>query len=81
MEFINLKFVQSNDKSYRVCKLHKGDRIYARKFADECNLKIGSKIYGDDSGSLKVIKIDYAPKKWWQFWKKKQIIGYEMEYV
>ena len=68
-----------NHKEYpngaRLCRVQRGDRIF---------------LYGDEKVVLGapyknypaiVIKIEYSPKKWWQFWKKKQQIGFLIEWL
>ena len=42
------------------------------------NVKVGDK-YKDYPAV--VSRIDYKSKKWWQFWKKKEIIGYQVMWV
>jgi hypothetical protein len=59
----------------RVCALKKGDCIY---FVGNHDVKIGEK-YKDHPAI--VSRIDYKPKKWWQFWKKKEMIGYQVMWV
>lgn len=58
-----------------VYALKKGDRIY---FKGNCDVKIGEK-YKDHPAI--VSRIDYKPKKWWQFWKKAEIIGYQVTWI
>lgn len=53
----------------RVYKLQLGDIIYLS--ADVLNAKHG----------FKVVKMHYAPKKWWQFWKKKKLTGCEVMFI
>lgn len=59
----------------RVCALHKGDCIY---FVGNHDVKVGDK-YKDYPAI--VSRIDYKPKKWWQFWKKKEMIGYQVMWI
>lgn len=53
----------------RVVPLEKGDSFY---LVGSRNVKAGDK-YKDYPAI--VSRIDYKPKKWWQFWKKKEMIG------
>lgn len=53
----------------RVVKLEKGDSFY---LVGSRNVKVGDK-YKDYPAIIS--RIDYEPKKWWQFWKKKKMIG------
>ena len=55
--------------SARVVKLDKGDCFY---LVGSHNVKVGDKY--EDYPAM-VSRIDYKPKKWWQFWKKKEMIG------
>ena len=68
-----------NHKEYpngaRLCRVQRGDRIF---------------LYGDEEVALGapyrdypaiVTKIDYLPKKWWQFWKKKQQVGFQIMWL
>ena len=59
----------------RVCALHKGDCIY---IVGNHDVKVGKK-YKDQPAI--VSRIDYKPKKWWQFWKKKEMIGYQIIWI
>ena len=53
----------------RVVKLDKGDSFY---LVGSRNVKTGDKY--EDYPAI-VSRIDYKPKKWWQLWKKKEMIG------
>ena len=59
----------------RVFALKKGDCIW---FKGNHDVKIGDK-YKDHPAI--VSQIDYKPKKWWQFWKKREMIGYQVMWV
>lgn len=59
----------------RVYALKKGDRIY---FVGNHDVKVGDK-YKDHPAI--VSRIVYKPKKWWQFWKKKEMVGYQVMWV
>lgn len=59
----------------RVCALHKGDCIY---FVGNHDVKVGDKY--EDYPAI-VSRIDYKPKKWWQFWKKKEMVGYQVMWI
>lgn len=58
-----------------VYALKKGDCIY---FVGNHDVKIGEK-YKDHPAI--VSQIVYKPKKWWQFLKKKEMIGYQVMWV
>ena len=53
----------------RVVPLAKGDGFYLVGSRD---VKVGDKY---ENYPAIVSRIDYKPKKWWQFWKKKEMIG------
>jgi hypothetical protein len=53
----------------RVVPLKKGDGFYLVGSRD---VKVGDKY---ENYPAIVSRIDYKPKKWWQFWKKKEMIG------
>ena len=59
----------------RVCSLKKGDCMY---FVGNHDVKINEQ-YKDHPAIIS--HIDYKPKKWWQFWKKKEMIGYRVTWV
>ena len=63
----------SND--IRVHALEKGDCIY---FVGSHNVKVGDK-YKDHPAI--VSRIYYKSKKWWQFWKKKEMVGYQVMWI
>lgn len=58
-----------HDGVVRAVKLNKGDVFY---LVGSRNVKVGDKY--EDYPAI-VSRIDYKPKKWWQFWKKKEMIG------
>lgn len=33
------------------------------------------------NGAFKVVKINYAPRKWWQFWKKRVAVSYSVQRI
>ena len=55
--------------------LRKGDCIY---FVGNHNVKVGEK-YKDHPAIVSCI--DYKPKKWFEFWKKKEMTGYQVLWV
>ena len=55
--------------SVRAVKLDRGDGFY---LVGSRNVKVGDKY--EDYPAI-VSRIDYKPKKWWQFWKKKEMLG------
>ena len=67
--------VEDYPNGVRVYALKQGDCIY---FVGNHDVKIGEK-YKDHPAI--VSRIDYKPKKWWQFWKKKEMIGYQVMWV
>lgn len=74
----NYKFVTKTEdysNGVRVYTVKKGDFIY---FVGNDNIKVGDKY--KDLPAI-VSRIDYKPKKWWQFWKKKEMIGYQVMWV
>lgn len=59
----------------RAYAVKKGDCIY---IVGNHNVKVGDKY--EDYPAI-VSRIDYKPKKWWQFWKKKEMVGYQIIWV
>lgn len=59
----------------RCVTLKSGDEVYIKSRTAP---PLGSK--WRDRNAI-VIKIDYAPKKWWQFWKKKTVLGYVIRWL
>lgn len=59
----------------RVAQLQKGDGFY---LVGNRNVEVGKKY--EDYPAI-VSRIDYKPKKWWQFWKKKEMIGCQILWV
>lgn len=59
----------------RAYRVKKGDCIY---IVGNHNVKVGDKY--KDCPAI-VSRIDYKPKKWWQFWKKKEMVGYQIIWV
>lgn len=57
----------------RCARLHTGDKFTVLYQQGE-NFKLGQKYQGFDN--LIVERVIYAPKKWWQFWKRRKVIGY-----
>lgn len=53
----------------RAVKLQKGDSFY---LSGSLNVKVGDKY---ETYPAVVSHVYYKPKKWWQFWKKKEMIG------
>ena len=66
----NTKFCKA--PSARLFKLQKGD-IFTLRYPTE---KIINSL--KDMDNIKVIKVVYEPKKWWQFWKKRKIFEYKI---
>ena len=55
----------------RLYKLNYGDIFFLKCNIEEIQPYI-------DNNILKIIETYYQSKKWWQFWKKKKIIGYKV---
>jgi hypothetical protein len=53
----------------RAVKLEKGDSFI---LAGSRNVKVGDKY---ENYPAIISHIYYKPKKWWQFWKKKEMLG------
>lgn len=60
----------------RVHKLSSGDEIYVG--AADNIVHVGDKF--KDYPAI-VTEVYYAPKKWWQFWKRKKQIGYSVRWL
>ena len=56
----------------RLYRIQRGDRIFL--YSDE-KVKIGC-LYRNYPAI--VTKIEYLPKKWWQFWKKKKQVRFQI---
>lgn len=41
--------------------------------------QVGERYEGHDN--LRVQKVWYSPRRWWQFWRKRDILGYTVEYT
>lgn len=59
------------NSSSRITTLSAGDTLC---IASSEPVEIGD--YYKNDKSLKIVKIYYEKRKWWQFWKKKRQIGY-----
>ena len=55
----------------RLYKLNYGDIFFLK-----CDIKEIQPYI--DNNTLKIIETYYQPKKWWQFWKKKKVMGYKV---
>lgn len=55
----------------RCFKIKSGDEIYIKNNGN--HPKLGDKYKNYDAV---ITRLDYKPKKWWQFWKKKELLGY-----
>lgn len=53
----------------RAVKLERGDRIY---LMGNHNVKVGCQY---ENYPAVISRIDYKLKKWWQFWKRREMIG------
>lgn len=67
--------IEDYSNGVRAYPVKKGDFIY---FVGNHDVKVGDK-YKDCPAV--VSRIDYKPKKWWQFWKKKEMIGYQVMWI
>lgn len=61
------------NQALRYVKLRAGDKFTVLYRQDD-NYKPGQKYQGFDN--LIVERLIYSPKKWWQFWKRRKVIGY-----
>lgn len=59
----------------RAYAVKKGDFMY---IVGNHNVKVGDKY--EDYPAI-VSRIDYKPKQWWQFWKKKEMIGCQVMWI
>lgn len=59
----------------RVVPLKKGNTFYLVGSRD---VKVGDKY---ESYPAIISRIYYKPKKWWQFWKKKEMIGCQILWI
>ena len=64
--------VYNPNPTYRGYKLKKGD-IFTFRYPSEKMLDSLK-----DMDNIKVIKVTYEPRKWWQFWKKRKIFEYKI---
>ena len=67
--------IEGYSNGVRAYRVKKGDCIY---FVGNYDVKVGDK-YKDYPAV--VSHIDYKSKKWWQFWKKKEMIGYQVMWI
>lgn len=56
----------------RLYRVQRGDRIFL--YSDE-EVRVGSPY---KNYPAIITKIAYSPKKWWQFWKKKKQVGFQI---
>lgn len=78
MEPTCLDFFIAADNNYpnqtaRCVRLRAGDQFTVSYQQGE-NFKPGQK-YRDFDNFI-VCRVIYTPKKWWQFWKRRKVIGY-----
>lgn len=59
----------------RCVKIEKGDVIYISNTDGDEVLKAGDKYKDYNAVVTEVIK---EPKRWWQFWKKPKVYGYQI---
>lgn len=57
----------------RCARLHAGDK-FTISYRQGENFRPGQK-YRDFDNFI-IDQVIYAPKKWWQFWKRRKVIGY-----
>ncbi len=60
----------------RVALINSGDVIWMRYNGE--TYKLGDK-YKDFNAII--FGVDYVPKPWWKFWKKKKILGYKIMFL
>lgn len=74
-----------SQEAARIFLLHKGCSFFYFKGynsfpylwkEDGRKYRIGD--YFQDNDRFMITKVFYEPKKWWQFWKCRQIVGYEV---
>lgn len=61
----------------RICEVTKGDQIFI-SFSGRV-YKLGEK-HDFWDGAI-ISRIYYEPRKWWQFWKQKKILGYIVDFI
>ena len=61
----------------RVYRLQKGDSFVLSHVEER--YKVG--MHFQNHPNLIVTRIYYTPKKWWQFWKRRKVLGYEIECI
>lgn len=82
MEFKEDKLVMYEPFT-RVVQLHKGDVIFLNNIAikELCNNELIHLLKDVPLGNMSgiVTEIIWSKKKWWQFWKKKEFLGCNVE--
>lgn len=78
---IKMYSTASNFPQTRLRQMSYGDIIYYRPYDSiKYKYKVGQYFHAFYHEWL-IIKIYYKPRKWWQFWKKREIIGLELMYT
>ena len=60
----------------RIYELRNGDTVIISKQIVKSKLRIGDK--WEQYPYMTCVRKMYAPHKWWQFWKWRKLVGYEM---
>lgn len=83
MEFKEDILILDKPLFIRAVQLHKGDVIFLNNAAikELCNNKSIYLLKKVPLGNMQgmVTEIIWSKKKWWQFWKKKKVLGYHIE--
>ena len=59
--------------------LQQGDTVLMRATPNDPMYQVGD-LYQMSGCRFEVERIYYEPRHWWQFWKKKRPLGYELRY-
>lgn len=69
---------ERSDPDLRLHELRNGDVVIVSNQIVKGNLRIGDK--WEQYPYMTCVRKIYAPHKWWQFWKWRKLVGYEMRY-
>lgn len=70
----------SDSNNVQVVPLQKGDTVWMRATSDSPGYQVGDG-YQVGGQRFEVSRIYYTPRHWWQFWKKKKLVGYLLRYT
>lgn len=83
MDLNNLKIMTCSAEEYPNSRAEIRPLAVGEKFTipiqQDKVYKVGN--YFQDNDRFMVTKVFHKPKKWWQFWKHRQIVGYEVTCV